>query len=147
MTGRRCRASHDQWEPRLRGHRRGPLLVCPAGGDLTRSHRDTRPHWIRRDGEKRGERLVYFFVGSSMAGTLLHVSGLVRRLVQCHIGFLLMWRKKRIEREQGGCSHKLKFRIMRQLFYHYMSCCCHATHNFTFIISINYGIVSYYETT
>ena len=53
------------------------------------------------------------------AGTLLHVSGLKSRLMQCHVEFLVMWRESEV-RERGGCltkqpSHRLNFRSMRLL--------------------------------
>jgi hypothetical protein len=34
------------------------------------------------------------------ANTLLHVSGLILRLIQCHVWFFLMWTKKKEEREK-----------------------------------------------
>jgi hypothetical protein len=62
------------------------------------------------------------------AGTLLHISSLVRCLMQCHVVFLLMWRKERGERENGRCfakqpPHKLKIRNMRQPFYELLLTC------------------------
>ena len=57
---------------------------------------------------------------SIRAGILLHVSSLIGRPVQCHVEFLVMWRKESQMREKGGClakqpSYRLKFRSTRLL--------------------------------
>ena len=49
------------------------------------------------------------------AGILVNISGLIGRLMQCHIRFLVTWRRESEVRERGGCfakqpSHRLKFR-------------------------------------
>ena len=76
------------------------------------------------------------------ASTLLYVSSLIARLMQCHVGFLVVWRKESEVRERDRCfarqpSHKLNFRTTRQLNYHYTSFSCHATYNIPFFIYTN----------
>jgi hypothetical protein len=73
------------------------------------------------------------------ANTLVHVSSPIGRPMQCHIGFLMMWRRERKERERGCClakqpPHERNNYLMRQLHNHCMSCCCHATHNIPFYV-------------
>ena len=51
---------------------------------------------------------------------LLHVDGLIDRLMQCHVRFLVMYRRESEVREIGGWlakqpSHRLKFRSIRLL--------------------------------
>ena len=55
---------------------------------------------------------------------MLHVSGIILHLMQCHVGSLLMWKKERGKRKRDRCftkqsPHELKFRTMRQLILHY----------------------------
>ena len=55
--------------------------------------------------------------------TLLHVNDLIVRLMQCHIEFLMLWRRESKVREKCRCfarqsPHKLNFRTMRQLDHH-----------------------------
>jgi hypothetical protein len=66
------------------------------------------------------------------ASTLVHVSSPVGRPMQCHIRFLMMWKRESKERERGCClakqpPHERSNRLMRQLHNHCMSSCCHAT--------------------
>jgi hypothetical protein len=71
------------------------------------------------------------------ASTLVHVSSPIGRPMQCHIGFLMMWKRESKEREKSRClakqpPHERNNYLMRQLHNHCMSCCCHATHNIPF---------------
>ena len=87
------------------------------------------------------------------ASILLHVSGLIGRLMQLrkvHVGFLIRWRRVREEREQNCCfaiqpPHKLKFRTTRPLS-HYSTSCCYATHNISFFYTQIMELCVYYET-
>jgi len=61
------------------------------------------------------------------ASTLLHVSGFIARLIQCHVRFLVMWRRESDVREWACCfarqpPHKLNFRTMKQLDHNCISC-------------------------
>jgi hypothetical protein len=40
------------------------------------------------------------------ASTLVHITNLISRLMQCHIGVLMMWRRESKEREIGHCLAK-----------------------------------------
>jgi hypothetical protein len=83
------------------------------------------------------------------ASTLLHVSCLIGRPMQCHTRFLMMWMRESEERERGRCfakqpPHERNNHLMRQLHNHCMSCCCHATHNIPFLYAQIKGF--YYST-
>jgi hypothetical protein len=67
--------------------------------------------------------------------TLPYVSDLISYLIQRHVEFMMMWRKKREEVGERSwrsmkqyISHKLKFKIIRPLL-HYCMSVCHPTHN------------------
>ena len=84
----------------------------------------------------------YNFKGAS---TLLHISSLIDRLMQVHVGFFIRWRRKGEDSELDGCfakqpPHRSKFRTMRQFSQNYMSC-CHTTHNIFFFFA---QITEYY---
>ena len=92
------------------------------------------------------------FLSWLRASTLLHVSSLIARLMQCHVGFLVMWKREREVRERGCCfarqpPHKLNFRIMIQLDHHCTSFSCHATYNVPFLFIQIKELKSFYETT
>ena len=85
------------------------------------------------------------------AGTLLHVSGIISHLMQCHIRFLVMWRRESKVRERGGClakqpSHRLKFRSMR-LLCTIVQVVVAMQLKYFFISSTNQGMWYNYETT
>jgi hypothetical protein len=55
------------------------------------------------------------------ASTLVHISSPIGRLMQCHIGFLMMWRRESTERERGRClakqpPHEQNNYLMREIF-------------------------------
>jgi hypothetical protein len=83
------------------------------------------------------------------ASTLLQVSCPIGRPMQCHIRFLMMWRRESEERERGRCftkqpPHERNSHLMRQLHNHCLSCCCHAIHNIPFLYAQIKGF--YYST-
>ena len=85
------------------------------------------------------------------ASTLVHVSGLIARLMQCHVSFLVMWRRESEMRKEYRCftrqpPHKLNFRTMRQLDHHRTSFCCHATYNIPFLFTQIKKLKSFYGT-
>lgn len=47
--------------------------------------------------------------------------------------FYLRGGKREVREITKQLPHELRFRTIKQLVYHYMSCCCNATHKFTFI--------------
>ena len=89
-----------------------------------------------------GLPMVCLFCWFLRASTLLHVSGLITRLMQCHVRFLVMWRRESKVRERGRCfarqpPHKLNFRTTRQLNHYCTRFSCHATYNIPFFIYTN----------
>ena len=71
-------------------------------------------------------------------------------LIQCHIVFLVMWRRESEVRERGRCfarqpPHKLNFRTMKQLDHNCISFSCHAIYNIPFLFTQIKELKSFYE--
>jgi hypothetical protein len=83
---------------------------------------------------------VYFtllFFKVYWASTLVHVSSPKGHLMQCHIGFLMMWRREQGERKMSlprETTTSWTKQLMRQLHNYCMSFCCHETHNIPFYV-------------